>query len=78
MYNVYGSQNEFVERVTRVFILRMRSLEQNGPVRRDTVFAVARIVMKFGRNLDNRPRFILRVKLLLFVTLLIVNNFLLD
>ena len=24
MYNVYGSQNEFVERVTRVRILRMR------------------------------------------------------
>ena len=29
VYNVYGSQNEFVERVTRVFILRMRSLGQN-------------------------------------------------
>ena len=26
VYNVYGSQNEFVEQVTRVFILRMRSL----------------------------------------------------
>ena len=44
MYNVYGSQNEFVERVTRIFILRMRSLRQNGPLRRITVFAVARIV----------------------------------
>ena len=43
VYNVYGSQNEFVERVTRVFILRMRSLGQNGPLRRDTVLAVARI-----------------------------------
>ena len=31
VYNVYGSQNEFVERVTRVFILRMRSLGQNRP-----------------------------------------------
>ena len=40
---VYGSQNEFVERVTRVFILRMRSFGQNGPLRRDTVFAVARL-----------------------------------
>ena len=44
VYNVYGSQNEFVERVTRAFILRMRSLGQNGPLRRITVFAVARIV----------------------------------
>ena len=26
VYNVYGSQNEFVERVTRVFILHMRSI----------------------------------------------------
>ena len=43
MYNVYGSQNEFVDSVTRVFILRMRSLGQNGPLRRDAVFAVARI-----------------------------------
>ena len=42
VYNVYGSQNEFVERVTRVFILRMRNLGQNGPLRRITVFAVAR------------------------------------
>ena len=40
---VYGSQNEFVERVTRAFILRMRSLGKNGPLRRNTVFAVARI-----------------------------------
>ena len=43
VYNVYGSQNEFVEHVTRAFILRMRSLGQNGPLRRITVFAVARI-----------------------------------
>ena len=43
VYNVYGSQNEFVERVTRVFILRMRSLGQNRPLRQNTVFAVARI-----------------------------------
>ena len=26
VYNVYESQNEFVDSVTRVFILRMRSL----------------------------------------------------
>ena len=45
VYNVYGSQNEFVERVTRLFILRMRSLGENGPLRRITVFAVARIVI---------------------------------
>ena len=32
MYNGYGSQNEFVERVTRVFILHMRSLGQNHPL----------------------------------------------
>ena len=45
MYNVYGSQNEFVERITRVFILRMRSLGQNGPLRRNIVFfAVASIM----------------------------------
>ena len=43
VYNVYGSQNEFVDSVTRVFILRMRSLGQNGPLRQDAVFAVARI-----------------------------------
>ena len=43
MYNVYGSQNEFVDSVRRVFILRMRSLGQNGPLWRDAVFAVARI-----------------------------------
>ena len=43
VYNVYGSQNEFVKRITRVFILRMRSLEQNGPLRRNIVFAVASI-----------------------------------
>ena len=30
---VYGRQNEFVERVTRVFILRMRSFGQIGPLR---------------------------------------------
>ena len=44
VYNVYGSQNEFVNRVARVFILRMRSLGQNGPLRRDAVFVVARIM----------------------------------
>ena len=47
MYNVYGSQNDFVDHVTRAFILRMRSLGQNGPLRRDTVFAVARIYWGF-------------------------------
>ena len=26
VYNVYGSQNEFVERVTREFILRLRKM----------------------------------------------------
>ena len=45
MCNVYGSQNEFVERVTREFILRMRSLGQNGPLRRITVSAVATIAI---------------------------------
>ena len=44
MYNVYGSQNGFVKRVTRVFILRMRSLGQNALFRRNTVFAVGSIV----------------------------------
>ena len=44
VYNVYGSQNEFVERVTRVFILL--SLGQNRPLRRNTVFAVVRIDLK--------------------------------
>ena len=43
VYNVYGSQNEFVERVTRVFIMRMHSIGQNGPLRRNNVFVVARI-----------------------------------
>ena len=43
VYNVYGSPNEFVERVTRVFILHIRSLGQSCPLRRNTVFAVARI-----------------------------------
>ena len=33
----------FVDSDTSVFILRMRSLGQNGPLRRDAVFAVARI-----------------------------------
>ena len=42
---VYGNQNEFVDSVTRVFILRICSLGQNGPLRRDAVFAVARIVL---------------------------------
>ena len=44
VYNVYGSQNEFVERVARTFILRMHSLGQNGPLRWITVFVEARIV----------------------------------
>ena len=47
VYNVYGSQNEFVDSVTRVFILRMCRLcssGQNGPLRWDAVFAVAKIV----------------------------------
>ena len=44
VYNVYGSQNEFAERVTWVFMLRMHSLGHNGPLRRITVFAVARII----------------------------------
>ena len=35
--------SEFVERVPREFILRMRSLGQNGPLRWITVSAVARI-----------------------------------
>ena len=43
MYNDYGSQNDFVDGVTRVFILRMRSLGQNGPLRRKIVFAAGRI-----------------------------------
>ena len=48
VYNVHGSQNEFVERVTRVFILRMRSIRQNCPLQRNTVFAVARIGLMVG------------------------------
>ena len=36
VYNVYGSQNEFVKRVTRVFILRRRSLGQSRPLQRKT------------------------------------------
>ena len=43
VYNVNGSQNEFVERVTREFILRMRIIGQNGPLRQITINAVARI-----------------------------------
>ena len=43
VYNVYGSQNAFVESVTRAFILRMRSLEENCHLRWNRVFAVARI-----------------------------------
>ena len=37
--------SEFVERVPREFILRMRSLGQNGPLRWITVSAVARITV---------------------------------
>ena len=33
VFNVYGNQNEFVGRVTRVFIMSMRSLGQNRPLR---------------------------------------------
>ena len=51
MYNVYGSQNEFVKRITRVFILRMRSLGQNDPLRRNIVFAVASIIAFIGISL---------------------------
>ena len=47
MYNVYGSQNEFVKRITRVFILRMRSLGQNGPLQRKTISVVASIPLFF-------------------------------
>ena len=36
-----------LERVTGVFILRMRSLGQNRPLRRNTVYAVARIEFIF-------------------------------
>ena len=43
MYNVCGSQNDFVERVTRVFILRVLRLGQDRPQRRKTVIAVARM-----------------------------------
>ena len=43
VYNVYGSQNEFFEHFTRVVILRICSLGQNGPPQRNTIFAVARI-----------------------------------
>ena len=50
VHNVYGSQNEFVDSVTRVFILRMRSLGQNGPLRRDAVFAVARIIPSLAKE----------------------------
>ena len=32
MYKVYGSQIEFVDGVTGVFILRIRSLVQNRPL----------------------------------------------
>ena len=32
VHNIYGSQNEFVESVTRLFILRMHSLGQNRPL----------------------------------------------
>ena len=42
--------SEFVERVPREFILRMRSLGQNGPLRWITVSAVARITTcQFGQ-----------------------------
>ena len=47
VYNVYGSQNEFVKRVTRVFILHMRSLGQKSASTTYIVFAVARIGLLF-------------------------------
>ena len=50
VYNVCGSQNEFVDSVTRVFILGMCSLEQNGPLRRDAVFAVAIMHAQAGKK----------------------------
>ena len=51
VYDVYGSQNEFVDSVTRVFILRMRSFGQNGPLRRDAIFAVAKIAkLEFSQS----------------------------
>ena len=53
--NVYGSQNEFVERVTREFIPRMRSLGQNGPLRRITASAVARIEV-FDKINENKNK----------------------
>ena len=48
--NVYGGQNEFVERVTRVFILCMRRLGQNRPLWQKTIFAVARLLFCIGGN----------------------------
>ena len=56
VYNVYGSQNEFVERVTRVFILCMRSLGQNGPLRRNTVFAVLARFQSMSSSNDEMKR----------------------
>ena len=44
VYDVYGSQNEFVERVTRIVILRIRNFGKNCPLWRNNVSAVARIV----------------------------------
>ena len=44
VYNVDRNQNELVEHVTRVSILRIRRLWQNRPQRLNTVFAVARII----------------------------------
>ena len=35
VYNVYGSQNEFVDSVTRVSFCACTVLGQNGPLRRD-------------------------------------------
>ena len=61
--NVHGSQSEFVERVTRVFILRMCSRGENGPLRRKTVCTVASIpntmarIHKLGGLLEIRGLF---------------------
>ena len=59
VYNVYGSQNEFVSSVTRVFILRLHSLGQNGPLRRDAVFAVARIEVELCYSLYVQKKIII-------------------
>ena len=44
VYNIYGSQNEFVERVTIVFILACAVLGKIALFRKNTVFAVGSIM----------------------------------